>query len=312
MNDPFSYFNVYSLKDIDYWESDFQGTTGAAGNVTVNNFTFYGMDPNTYVLHTGGAASISSGTHNGFFEALNDITLANVTINGNVNSGGDITNTAGGTINGDVNAAGIADISQSMGFTNANSGTPYTPVVDINATSSYFTNYSMAVGARNETGTIINHYGHLKINAVTGINVLCIDGSDLKNAYAVTVDGPEDAVVFINVLGDDVVLDSTNWYYTSGISADDLLLNYWTASSLSLSGGNKVNILAPFADTTFSSGVLTGNLIVGNLGGHGQVNLGHFTAPSEPVPEPASMLLFFSGLFGLASCRRKLFATNFR
>ncbi len=41
INDPFNYFNVYSLGNIDYYNSDFQGTTGAAGNVTFNNFTLY-------------------------------------------------------------------------------------------------------------------------------------------------------------------------------------------------------------------------------------------------------------------------------
>ena len=92
-----------------------------------------------------------------------------------------------------------------------------------------------------------------------------------------------------------------------GIGPGDVLLNLPDTTTMTLSGGNTVNILAPLAATDFSTGLVTGNLIVGDLQGGGQVNAGHFDhgEPGLPVPEPGTLVLTCVGLAGLLARRRR-------
>ncbi len=304
--DPFSYFHVYSLNSIDYSNSDFQGTTGAARNVNFNNFLLTGMDPNQHVLHAGGDIAITNGRYNGSIESIGNIILNNILVNGNVTTGRNAFSTAGGTVTGDISATGIIWLTPTFNaLGNQWSGTPYTPVVDHSLVSTFFRNTSKEIGILGDTGTVTNKWGALTLQATSGINIFSIDAADLNTAYSVTINGPEDAVVYLNTTGLSVNLNSTNWYYNGGITAGDVLLNYSQAQTMALSGGNNINILAPFAATDFSSGLVTGNLIVGDLQGHGQVNIGHFSNVSE-VPEPATMMLFGSALTLLSSFAGRL------
>jgi hypothetical protein len=96
------------------------------------------------------------------------------------------------------------------------------------------------------------------------------------------------------------------------LTSGDVLLNMPDASVLNLSGGNIVNILAPLANTTFSSGLLTGGLYVGSLNGAGQIDGGEFDGLSKlpianhfPSPEPATLSLLAVGRLALLRRKRK-------
>ena len=116
--DPFKYFNVYSrgnIGDNAPYRSDFQGTTGAGGNVSFSSFTLCGLDTaNPYVLHAGGNVTITGGSHTGDIEAAGDMTIGSLTIKGDVYSGGTVKNSGGGTIFGDVTAQGNILFTQNM------------------------------------------------------------------------------------------------------------------------------------------------------------------------------------------------------
>jgi len=310
IDDPFGYFNVYSLGDINYSGSDFQGTTGAAKNVTTSSFTFYNLESNDYFLHAGETVSITGGSHLGSVESGSNMTLNNIGIQGNVYSGGSISGN-GGSIYGNAYATGSYSLPVSTikaPGTGAYTGQPYNPAVDLGVVSNYFSDFSNTVAGWGNTGSIAhNGFGAWTINASTGVNVFSIGALDLFNAHTFNVIGALDATVYINVTGGGAQsLNSTTWKF-QGVSASDVLLNYSEATSLSMSGGNIINILAPDTDIDFSSGVLTGNLIAGNLGGHGQVNLGHFdkeipmvvSMSSNAVPEPGTMLLLGAGFIVL-------------
>jgi len=314
MDDPFGYFNVYSLNSINYPSSDFQGKAGAKGDVSLGGFSLALLDPDGYSLHAGGKVTLGSGTYHGTIEAGGNTSLANATIYGSVISGGNVFNPAdaGGTVFGDVHAAGNVNLTQPYTvYGQKTGGAAYTPSVDHQALVDYFIGFSDSMAGMASSGAITNSFNALSVTATAGINVFNINASALKNAYQFTVNGPKDAVVYVNILGNGPAdLDYTNWLYQGGITTGDVLLNYGRQiSALSLSSSNNVNILAPFATTEFSSGLVTGNLIVGDLSGSGQVNLGHFDhgRTTEPVPEPATILLLGTGIAGLAGSglRRK-------
>lgn len=311
IDDPFSYFNVYSLNNISYSGSDFEGKAGAAGNVSLNNFSLALKDQGGYALHAGGAVTFTKGTFYGGLEAGKAISVGGIGINGDVHGGADVSNTvAGGTINGYVYAAGTANLDSHITYYSKTSGVAYNPEADLEAISSYFANFSTLVGGMSNTGSISNSYGTLSLTAVSGINVFSLSAADMYAASTVKITGVSDAIVYINVTGTSASLNWTGWQYSGGITADDVLLNYADATLLNMTSSNYVNILAPFADTSFTGGVVTGNLIVGNLRGSGQVNLGHFshgpqmtTVQMTSVPEPASIFLMCTGLIGLTGLR---------
>jgi choice-of-anchor A domain-containing protein len=187
--------------------------------------------------------------------------------------------------------------------------------VDHLALSVFFKSTSEMIGSWDATGSLVNIYGALSFHGTGGINVVTITASELLNAWGFTINAPEDAVVYINVVNDDgspVNLDSTGWAYAGGIAAGNVLLNLPEAESLNLTSSNNVNILAPFASTVFNHGLITGSLVVGNLEGSGQVNLGHFMAGGSaggtpnPVPEPGTMALMLVGFLAVLMGRTRV------
>ena len=309
MDDPFGYFNVYSLGDIGSiqspYGSDFQGVAGAAGNVCFSSFSLHGNDSTTgYSLHTGGSARLT-GAYSRSLEIGQDAQLGHLSVGGNLVAGGNVTNFGGGTIAGNVIAEGDILLSGSMTVNGQRqSGVPFDPIAHHAPISQYFGRTSSEIGLMAPTGVVTETWGQLSFAGASGVNVVSIDAARLRSAWGFTITAPEDATVFINVPDGAVDLDSTNWVYGGGISRDSVLLNMPNATDLDLSGANTVNILAPLADTCFPKGLITGSLIVGQLRGGGQVNLGHFTR-GGPVPEPVTLTLLVLSLPVVIRHRRR-------
>jgi len=310
MDNPFDYFNVYSLGNIGSasspYHSDFQGVAGAGGDVHFAQFSLADVEaPSGYALHVGGSARLGGGSYYGSVEAGGDVQLGSLDINGSVFSGGDVSNFSGGLITGDVAAAGSVSLSRQMTVRGSKtSGAAYSPVVDHAAMSEFFRTSSADIGALDATAGVTNSWGLLRVSAQSGVNVVEISASALRNAWGFAISGPEDAVLYVNVPDEIVSLNWTGWVYHGGISPDDVLLNMPNARSLGLSSANAVNILAPDAQTYFGAGLVTGSLVVGGLRGGGQVNLGGFD--HTPVPEPATMVLLLgSGIVIVLKRRRR-------
>lgn len=335
MDDPFGHFNVYIVGGgIIYNNSDFEGKAAAGGDVKLVDFNLAVKDQGGYSMHVGGNVELVRGVYNGAIEAAGNISISNVTIYGDVKSGGSVGPiTAQGSVYGDVSAAGTVDLPASMikGGGQAYNDVPYDASIDLDAISNYFTSYSAEQGALADTGSIGNTYGTLSLTAQSGLNVFSIDAAQLNNAHTFNITGGADSVVVINVStsGGTASLNYTGWNYSGGISPGDVLLNYPDATNITFTSSNYVNILAPSATATFNGGRITGNFIVGSLSGTGQVNIGHFShggsVPTTPpggggggggggpgggsgneVPEPMSIVLFGTGLIGLTGMRQRM------
>ncbi len=318
--DPFEQFHVYSLGDIGTdnggYTSDIDGVIGAAGDVYFKSFSAAGKgSTDGYTLHTGGSAYLKGGSYTGSLDISKDLTLQSLSVNGDIYMGGSLNTQGGGTINGSIAAGGSADLPKQWSATGGvKEGTDYVGL-DYDAISSYFKGTSSSIASMSATGKITNNWGGLSYSAAEGINVLEISSSDLKNAWGFDIKGSAGSKVLINVSDSSATLDSTNWSYSGGITAADVILNFADAEKLSLSSSNNVNILAPLADTYFSSGVITGSLIVGNLNGGGQINFGQFTPGSElsiscvtppSIPEPAAIAFLAIGSLVTIRRRRKV------
>ncbi len=306
---PFN-FNVYSLSDIGStttgYGSDYQGIAGAAGSAYFTNFSLNDLNQSHIVtgfsLVTGGDAAIAGSINNGGIEAGGDVYINNASVFGNVNAGGSL-NGPGGTVYGNATLGGSDNTTSSVTVTGSVSeGASFTSSLNFAGINSFLTSYSANINGQADTGSYTNSYGELIINAASGDNYITIDGSTLNSAWGVTINGAADSVVYINVDGTVVSLDSTNWVY-NGLDSGDVLLNFGDATTLALTGGNTVNMLAPLADTNFAYGLVTGNLIVGNLTGGGQVNLGGFE--HNVVPEPTSAMVLLGSVMALTVRRSR-------
>ncbi|MCK5113495.1 MAG: choice-of-anchor A family protein [Phycisphaerae bacterium] len=311
--DPFGYFNVYSLKDIGTsnspYTSDYQGIAGAAGNASFNTFSLADVDTRPYSLHAGGNIQLGGGTYHGNVEALGNAVLpGGGSIFGDLTVGANATASGGGTISGAVVAGGTANFSPSYtvsgGITQHATINPVLDAGDYNDISQFFLDTSASIGAAAPTGVVVDKYGELILNASSGVNVFNIDADEYYGAWGATVNGPADAIVWVNIIGTSVNLDWTDWVY-NGVGAGNVLLNFPDATSINFDGGgHAVNTLAPLADVSFPYGLITGNLIVGDLQGGGQVNLGFYDHGGE-VPEPATLILLGVGSIGVILKRKR-------
>ncbi len=283
--EPWS-LNVFVQGDIgsqaEPYESDFEGGAAAGGDVWFTSFSLNWVGPVALPksLHAGGDVGVTGAIDNGGIEAGGDVWISWASVDGDVVAGGDLTGTSG-AIAGDVVLAGsklVGPVSISGSLTE---GQPYAPSADLGAMGAMFVQTSATAAALPPTTAASDHWGELVIELVSGVNVVEIDADELLDAWGVTFDGPADAWAVVNVAGEAAALDGMVWAYAGDMESTRVLLNYFEATSLLITGGDHhVNILAPFAATEFPSGLVTGKLVVASLVGGGQVNWACWT----PLP----------------------------
>ncbi len=304
-------FNVFSRSTIGSanqgYGSDFQGASGAVGDAYFSSFaarTIANSSPSLAAgFYGGGNFRLSGSVNNGGVNVAGNVTMNNASIAGAVNGGGNLGG-AGGSVNGNVTIAGSKTTGNQLTVSGSlNTGAAYTAALNLVAASSYFQSAGNYAAGLTPTGSYTNQYGELIINAGSSLNVVNVSASDFTNAWGIRVVGS--GALIVNVAGTSLNFASKTWNYQGGASAVSTLLNLNQATTVNMSGGHSVNILAANANMTFSSGVVTGNLIAGSLMGSGQVNWndsGGFSGAAL-IPAPAGAIVLAGA--GLIVLRRR-------
>ncbi|MBL8886340.1 MAG: choice-of-anchor A family protein [Phycisphaerales bacterium] len=303
-------FNVFSRSTIGTpgqgYGSDFQGASGAVGDVNFNGFTVKGVAGTSSSLargfYGGGNFTLQGSVDHDGIEVAGNVTLNSGSVNGIVRAGGNL-----GGSSGSVNGNAVLGGQKTTGNPLTVSGSvienqPFSPSVNLGAVSSYFANVGSYAANHAPTTNFSMNFSQMVINATGPLTVVNITAANLAGVWGIHVNGG--GTVIVNLAGTNLSLTGLSWSYAGGSSAQKTLLNMNQATSISMQGSNEVNMLAANAAVNFSSGLVTGNLIVGSLTGSGQVNWnGGFEGGSDIPSAGGVSVLALAGL--LASRRRR-------
>ena len=264
---------------------------GARAANPFTDLTTSGVGPGNYgVFSLGGSGS----------QGMMDLSGATITGNVGVAASGYIDNQTGSAINGSVyeSAAG-----QYTGAGGSLSGSTI-----INATLLASNNTGAATAASDAsaltaTQTFSGISATTTITGVAGLNVIDVNGNiNLDNA-TLTLSGPKSAYFIINVAGGISLTGTTSLLVAGGVHNSDVLYNLTLASSQLITNSASPTTLHGIflADGASSEIYLHDFNLDGELIGH-NITLGSSSQVTQSgvVPEPSSLLLFSSGILGLA------------
>jgi choice-of-anchor A domain-containing protein len=176
-------------------------------------------------------------------------------------------------------------------------------LVNFGASTSLYQNLSTQLGGLAATGNTsfdANSDTLSFTGSNSGLNVFTVSAATLSASKGIDISATAGSTVLINVTGTGTASFSNGSVVESGATGAAVLYNFISATGVNLTGSKDPNgsILAPDAAVTGGFGALSGQLIAASYSGNTQFNDVEFSG-TLPVPVPAAIWLFGSGLLGL-------------
>jgi choice-of-anchor A domain-containing protein len=289
-NADLSEWNVITSENLQMVNGDIQGLAYVGGNVTV---------PNAFNVGTAGPGVIPTST----------ISLA---VGGTITGGGNIQVNGGSVVTGGSIDRTLIMNSGGSQTQNDPSGLPASPVSTV-ATASQFWS-----GLTANSSTSVANNGQLDFNCLTGssLAVFSLAASTMfGSGYQGFTLNPAAATseVIINISGQNVDWTTGSFFsqFNTPMWDGKVLLNFYNASTVTLSGQLGGYIVAPDADVTLQSSI-QGGIMCSNLVANGEIDLPSSSTSSSwsgtlpvPVPEPSTLALAAMGGLGLLLSLRR-------
>ena len=282
------------------------GTAGEYSLFILSNLTITGnQEPGRVAV--GGNAKLRSYT---IGTNVSDSTGNTLVVGGNVSSNIDPVATGNVVAGGTVNVPGWVDSGHIQ------EGSSTLPV-DFVYESQYLSNLSNELASLAATGQSYSQYGGMYTvgDGTSEVQVFNVSGSDLSNAtwWQSLSSIPDDAWIILNVSGSDIDLTGGQWALVDW--SDKIIFNLYQAQTLSINSITvQGTILAPYADVSASGATVAANLVAKSLSGSlATLGQGFSTydgggggvTPGAAAPEPGTLLLMGSALFGAAGWVRR-------
>lgn len=307
-----SSLNLLSFGNFLVPSADVQGRVAVAGNASIVNYSINTVD-GTRALYGGTALTVGGNlqyTSGGIF--------GNTVVGGNLSTGLGASFVGGVEIGGNLNTNGNWLSATSISYAGSASGlmqwqnpvptqvAPGSVQLGINFASEQqrLSSLSQSFDSLTNTGVGVNPWGGTVMFDAQGANLAVFDLAAADVGKNLRLDNlGADSTIILNVHGQTI--DFGQHGYENFVTGH-VLFNLPEATQVTFASGVNASFLAPLANfLTPIGGLITGQVVVGNWNGMGQVNDGAFTGTISPVPEPETYVMLLSGLALLSFVARR-------
>lgn len=304
-------YNVFVFSDFTEYNTDAQGTMAVGGNFNPANggsFTIAGTQSNaagTYDLVVGGNFTMTGNSMGGGdIYVGGNMTWNDPTLPHNAYVAGNFSNNSWGSTGGSVYYEGSYSSTGTLSHQQVASGSIAAPINFVTAATS-LDSLSTSLAADSSNGTVSQSYSTWTLTGSdANLNVFNLTSGTYSGA-TINITAPAGSTVIVNVPGTADSFNSGSINLT-GVTDSNVIFNFSQATSLSIGSiAFDGTILAPLANFTGNWGQLNGELIANSAAGTTQINNDPFSGylglasnsgGLSPAPEPATWLLFATGL----------------